>query len=449
MAYKVEIVPRSEREVLIAKRLESSTEKGEPIYDFRGEVYTPSVISIPIDVPIYRLENCRTFSAQQSEIATHGHPADHFSKGQEKSSVQAEQHEILKVLAKRGTGSVTPIIDVLRKDGQRETILISSTGVVVNGNRRLCAMRELYRGSDGSVDERFSHVKCSVLPPDTSADEIDDIEADLQARPQTKLDYDWIGDAQLIRRQVNKGRTSKQVADRLRRSKNEIENVLQALDEADLYLSEWAGKPGQYELVSADGEQIFADIPKQIARKSPTLQNASRAIAWSLFDNRESIEGRVYRLNAAFGKLAPQVLETMAEELDLSTDNSVSDEDTDDDFALEIDSDESNVDYQPIIDALKNEETKDDAVQVLIDASESAIERDKGLKSEKAALKALSQANAKILGIDVNMAGKDTLPAMKKQAESIRNALKKIEDKIEARLEGLSESGNTGGKGES
>ena len=233
MTYKIEIVPRSEREVLIAKRLESSTEKGEPIYDFRGDVYTPSVISIPIDVPIYRLENCRTFSAQQSEIATHGHPADHFSKGQEKSSVQAEQHEILKVLAKRGTGSVTPIIDVLRKDGQRETILISSTGVVVNGNRRLCAMRELYRGSDGSVDERFSYVKCSVLPPDTSADEIDDIEADLQARPQTKLDYDWIGDAQLIRRQVNKGRTPKQVADRLRRSKNEIENVLQALDEAD------------------------------------------------------------------------------------------------------------------------------------------------------------------------------------------------------------------------
>ena len=139
----------------------------------------------------------------------------------------------------------------------------------------------------------------------------------------------------------------------------------------------------------------------------------------------------------------------MAEELDLSTNNSISDEDTDDDFALEIDSDESNADYQPVIDALKNEETKDDAVQVLIEASESAIERDKGLKSEKAALKALSQANAKILGIDVNMAGKGTLPAMKKQVESIRNALKKIEDRIEARLDGLSESGKTGGKGAS
>lgn len=446
MTYKVEIVPRSERETLIAKRLESSTEKGEPIYEFRGGVYTPAVVSLPINVPIYRLDNCRTFSAQQSEIATHGHPPDHFSKGQEKSSVQAEQHEILKALAKRGTGSVTPIIDVLKKDGQREPILISSTGVVVNGNRRLCAMRELYRGADGSVDERFSHVKCSVLPPDTSADEIDDIEADLQARPQTKLDYDWIGDAQLIRRQVSKGRTSKQVADRLRRSKNEIENVLQALDEADLYLSEWVGKPGQYELVSADGEQIFADIPKQIAKKNASLQNASRAIAWSLFENRDDIDGRVYRLNVAFGRLAPEVLQTMADELELDTNSADSDSDQDGDFEFEIDSDDSSVNYQPIIDALKNEETKQDAVQVLLDASESAIERDRGLKSEKAALKALSQANAKIVGIDVSMAGEGTLPAMKKQVESIRSALKKIEDKVEARISGSTKGKASGGK---
>src|SRR5690606_12464757 len=108
---------------------------------------------------------------------------------------------------------------VLQQDGQREPILISSSGIVVNGNRRLSAMRELLRKADGSVDERFTNIRCAVLPPDVSRDEIDDIEADLQARPQTKLDYDWIGDARLIRRQVDKGRSTKEVADRLRRSK--------------------------------------------------------------------------------------------------------------------------------------------------------------------------------------------------------------------------------------
>ncbi len=434
MAYKIDIVPRSERETLIAKRMENSNEEGETIHDFRSGKYTPKVISLSIDVPIYRMENCRTFSAQQNEMAVQGYEKDFFLKGREKSSVQQAQHEILTKLAKRGTSSVTPIIDVLQKDRQREPILISSTGMVVNGNRRLCAMRELYRGSDGAVDERFGHVTCAVLPPDTTPDEIDDIEADLQARPQTKLDYDWIGDARLIRRQVGKGRTSKEVGDRLRRSKADIENVLQALDEADLYLSEWAEKPGQYELVSGDGEQIFGDIPKQIVHKNIELQNASRAIAWSLFENRDKVSGRVYSLNAAFGKLAPQVLNMLTEELDIEELTDKLDDDAEADFSIEIDADESIANYQPVIEALRNDETKEDAVQTLIDVCESAIERDKGLKSEKAALKTLSQANAKIKGIDVSMAGESTLPAMEKQIASIRNGLSKIEEKIKLRL---------------
>tara|TARA_R110002051_G_scaffold2830_1_gene14762 strand:+ start:8156 stop:9484 length:1329 start_codon:yes stop_codon:yes gene_type:complete len=433
MGFQVEIVPRSERESLIAKRVENSTEFGETIYDFRSGELKPKVISINIAWPVYRMENCRTFSAQQSEIAVQGYDKDFFSKGQEKSSVQQVQHHILAKLAKHGTGSVTPIVDILKEVGQREPILITHTGVVVNGNRRLSAMRELYRNSDGSVDERFSHIECAVLPPDTTPDEIDDIEADLQARPQTKLDYDWIGDARLVRRQVNKGRTTKEVADRLRRSKSDIENVLQALDEADLYLTEWAKKPGQYELVSADGEQIFADIPKKISKKNAEIQNASRAIAWSLFENRSKLPGRVYSFNAAFGKLAPQILDVLIDELEIVSDAEDDDDEFDADFEIEIETEAGIKNYQAVIDALRNDDTGD-AIVVLIDACESAIERDKGLKSEKAALKALSQANAKVAGVDVSMAGESTLPAMKKQIDAIRDTLKKIELKIEHRL---------------
>jgi len=39
-------------------------------------------------------------------------------------------------------------------------------------------------------------------------------------------------------------RSTNEVADRLRRSKPDIENVLQAPDDADLYSSEWVEKPG-------------------------------------------------------------------------------------------------------------------------------------------------------------------------------------------------------------
>lgn len=321
--------------------------------------------------------------------------------------------------------------------------LVSNEVITENGNRRLSAMRELYRGKDGSVDERFRFVKCAVLPTDTSRDEIDDIEADLQARPQTKLDYDWIGDARLIRRQIGKERSSREVADRLRRSKQDIENVLQALDEADLYLSEWVERPGQYDLVSGEGQQIFGDIPKNIANKEIGLQNASRAIAWALFENRDRITGRVYNLNAAFGKLAPQVLDILADQLDLESVFTLENND-EDDFSIEIDTDAGSH-YEPIIEALRREETKDDAVTALIEACETAIELDRGQRSEKAALKALSQANAKLAGIDTHSAGESTLPAMLKQIESIRKILDKIETSIHARKSSKSEESQSEG----
>ena len=431
MTFRISIKPRAEREAMIAKRLDASDEFGETIYDFRSDTFTPKVISLPIDVPVYRMENCRTFSAQQTEIAREGLQKDFFDKGQELATAQQAQHKILVRLANQGTDSVTPIISILDKEGQRETILITSTGVVVNGNRRLSAMRELKNRADGSVDERFTNIRCAVLPSDVTRDEIDDIEADLQARPQTKLDYDWIGDARLVRRQIGKNRSTKEVADRLRRSKADIENVLQALDEADLYLSEWVQKPGEYDLLQ-EGQQIFGDLPKAIAKKDANLQNASRAIAWSIYENRDKVSGRVYRLNAAFGKLAPKVLEILEDQLDMPVDD---DDDSvdDDDFAIDIDDDNDSKDYTPIIEALREEDSRNETIATLIEACETAIELDKGQKNEEATLKALAHINSKVTGIDISSAGTSTLPSILKQIGSIRRGLDKIEVAVQAR----------------
>lgn len=433
MTFTVSITPRSEREALIKKRVDASQELGETIYNFRGDTFTPPVISLPIGVPVYRMENCRTFSAQQTEIAREGLPKEFFDKGQELTTAQQHQHEILAKLAKDVPDSITPIDQVLAKDGQREAILITHSGIVVNGNRRLSAMRELMHLKSGLIDSRFENVRCAVLPPDITRDEVDDIEADLQGRPNTELPYDWIGDAQMLRRQISKKRTSKQVADRLRRNKNDIDNIIQAFDEADLYLSEWLGKPGEYNFVK-EGEQIFGDLPKAIAKKDANMQNASRAIAWSIYKNRNKISGRVYRLNPGFGKLAPKVLEILEERLDLpEIEDSVDD---DDDFAIDIDDAGDDKDFSPIIDALKDETTIDETIGVLVGACETAIELENGQKSEEAALKTLSLVNSKVRGTDVSTAGARTLPAILKQIETIRTGLDKIEAAVEKRQNG-------------
>ncbi len=437
MNYSIKIMPYTERVAMIKKRYGESNDYGEPIHEFRGQVHKPNLIILPIDVPVYRMENCRAFSAQQTEIARQGLDKNFFAKGQEVHAAQNAQHKILAQLAREGSSSVTPIYHVLQEDGQREEILISSSGLVVNGNRRLSAMRELLHQNDGSVDKRFEFVRCAVLPPDTDRDEIDDIEADLQARRETKLDYDWIGDARLVQRQVNKGRSTKEVAIRLRRNKSEIENVLQALDEVDLYLSEWLNKPGEYVLVQ-DGEQLFCDIPKQIGKHDSKLKDASRVIAWSIFENRDKISGRVYRLNRAFGDLAPKTLELLEKRLNLTTD-SEDNKDVDDeiaDFDIEIDIEDTNAstNHRAIIQALRDNNRKDEKIEALIDACETSLELDKNINNEQAALKALGLVNSKVASIDASSAGEATLPAILNQIKTIRRSLDQIETEVNARL---------------
>lgn len=411
-------MPRADREAMIKKHL-ISPQGEEDFYDFRSQKSKLKVIRVDISLPVYRMENFRTYTDQREYITKEKLDADHFLKGQELQTVQQQQHEILKKLAAKGKfGSVTPIIDVLEKDGQRESILISSTGVVINGNRRLAALREI--GAD--------YVDCMVLPADATADEIVDIEANLQAKPETKLDYDWIGDAQLINRLVNMGRTPKEVADRLNRTESDIKNSLQALVEAEIYLRDWAAAPGEYSRVRDDAGQLFKDLPKLMAGKDQALQQGSRAIAWTLFENRDKISGRIYNFNAAIGKLAADVLERLSEELDVPI---TADADEGDTGGLEIDFGEENeTDYTALIERLRGEETKGEAVEALVEACQAAIDAHAGVKSTRAALIAITQAHSKLVSVDVSTAAPVTYPGMLKQLESIAALVVKLQDKM-------------------
>jgi hypothetical protein len=413
MSYQITIVGRAEREARIKKGLLAPI--GEfPFYDFRNQPTKLPRISLGIEVPIYRMENYRTFTDQREYIVKEGLPQNYFMVGQEVESAQQIQHGLLAVLARRGVSdSVVPVIDVLKKEKQREAILITSSGVVVNGNRRLAAMRELL-----SDDPSFSHVDCAVLPQDATADDILNIEAALQAKPETKLEYDWIGDAQLVARMVALHKGTAEVAKRLNRGEKEIKNAMLALAEADLFLKDWAHAEGSYSLVREDAEQLFKDLPKQLEGKDTALKNASRAIAWTLFNNKEKLPGRVYNFNPAFGKLASEVLDKVASDLGLSTEAKGSNDD-DAGFAVNVGEDDATISYDAVIDALKSSDQDESIVDALIEAAQNAVEMDRGQKSGQAALKAVQQAHAKLMSVDVQRAAPETRGATRKQLEAI------------------------------
>lgn len=387
------------------------------------------VVRISIDLPIYRMQNFRTFTDQTEYIAKEDLPHDFFLAGQEVESIQQIQHEMLAKLAQKGVSdSVAPISDVLKRDRQREPLLITASGVVVNGNRRLAAMRELYAQDPGTFSD-FSNVNCAVLPADATLADVVDIEAGLQAKQETKLDYDWVGDAQLMKAMITLHGGATEVAKRLNRGVREIQNTIQALAEADIYLKEWRGTPGQYSRVRDEAEQLFKDIPKRLEGKDAGLQQASRVIAWTLFENRDRLGGRVYDYNGAFGKLAPDVMERVVEKLGIPTETGPTQEP--DEFLVDFGDDETGISYDAVFEQLRDPDARGEVIDTLIEAAQNAIEVEKGQKSGQASLRAVSQAHAKLMAIDISRAAQDTHATMRKQLEAIEQLCRLLIKKID------------------
>lgn len=428
MTYKIQITAPVNRSATIASKVVASTDRRE-FYGFRNRRHNLPLIQIPIGLPVYRMENFRTFTDQRDYIATEGKKADYFSAGQESEEAQQAQHQLLYRLALKGKAdSVVPVSDVLEAEGQREALLITAGGVVVNGNRRLAALRELYE--QGSKFSHFSHIDVLVLPADATVEEIVDIEANLQARPETKLDYDWIGEAQLISRLVNLGRSPKAVADQLGRKEKDIKYAIQTLAEADLYLKEAPGTQGSYSEIREDAEQLFGDLPKLLDGKSEAMKEASRVIAWTLYQNKGRLEGRLYDYNAVIGTLADNVLDRVADELGIVTEPDVDDGDDDaDDFAIDIGDEPQTTSFGGVIEALKAPDN-DAAIEALIDAAQAEIQLDKGQRSGGAALKSVQQAHTKLASVDISRADKSTIPKISKQLDAIKKIVAELEGKI-------------------
>jgi hypothetical protein len=288
-------------------------------------------------------------------------------------------------------------------------------------------MRELY-SSDEAVFHQFNHVSCKILPADATANDILDIEGKLQGKPETKLEYDWIGDAQLLSAMLKAKGTPDAVAKFLGRKVKEVKNALQALAEADLYLKDWAKAEGQYGLVAERGEQLFKDLPTLLQNKPVGLQEASRAVAWSLFENGDKLSGRLYNYNIAFGKRADDVLDQLSDELGVplsSTDGEGGEE-----YDFDVGDDSQEVSYQPLVDILRDKNKRGPAIEALVTICENVIASAKDQRSGGAALKAVNTANAKLAEIDLSRAARETYESIERQLQSILQRASELHAKI-------------------
>lgn len=96
----------------------------------------------------------------------------------------------------------TALLDELEEFGQRDPGIISPHGILVDGNTRCAALRDLGR----------EHIRVGVLPEDTSRQDINAVELSLQLRRDKRRDYSYLNRLIAIEEQLAAGRKQEDVA---------------------------------------------------------------------------------------------------------------------------------------------------------------------------------------------------------------------------------------------
>ena len=245
-------------------------------------------ITVRIGLPVYRIENGRTRTFQKEYLATHPDaPSDLFVSDPESLQAQRAQHEILWKLA---------VDEDLLKEfqsgtQQTEPVIITSNGVVVNGNRRLCVWRWLFM-NDPEKYKYFEFVDVAVLPDDCDEPEIKALEKRLQIQKTHRAEYKWHNKAAMMKEERDAGDSPEQLAKSYDISKKDVDVLIGALEYADMYLRK-IGKTDQWSLVDGD-EFAFKSMVEE--RKKITEQGRKELFETVCFRliKEKDYQGRLY-----------------------------------------------------------------------------------------------------------------------------------------------------------
>lgn len=277
---------------------------------FQSKLHHMQIYPVSVDLPKYRLKNGRTAAAQIEYLATHSSTdREIFSKDPESDEAQAVQHSLLK-----GMVNEEGLLDYFKKHEQELPLILTNTGFVVNGNRRLCAMRELYYSEEQEQYERFRTIDVVILPPSDEAD-IDWLEGKEQIHHDIKANYSWVTTAVMYRVRMDEHKQDiKYVANLYEVNKPDVSEMLDMLAHAETYLKD-RGKEGQYSLVEAD-RYAFSQLRKfRSDFKTEGKKQVYDQLAYTLIEDPEG--GRAYQAVADTAKYFDQIVDEVKSEFDI------------------------------------------------------------------------------------------------------------------------------------
>lgn len=306
--------PLPKRKQYLKELADQKSDKTHPV-PFQGRMQYMRVHTVPLGLPLYRLENGRTTGLQAEYVATHpGTPEDFFRADNELETAQKAQHEILARLA-RGPKN---LFKEFEENPQSEPIILSSAGYVVNGNRRLSTWRSLYE-SDPQKYKHLANVEAVILPHADEKD-LDRLEADLQLKEDLKADYSWSSTALMLKEKISRFKYKEdEVASVYGMTKKDLRELFDCIEYGEEYL-EIRNTPKKFSDLD-DKEYAF----RQICRTRPKMREAEadkelfERAAFCLAD--EAGEGK--RIYSEIPKIADhlsEVKESLLSELEIQTD---------------------------------------------------------------------------------------------------------------------------------
>ncbi|MDE0331235.1 MAG: hypothetical protein OXL41_05145 [Nitrospinae bacterium] len=372
---------------------------------------------------------------------------DFFSAGQENESAQDAQHRILVEFAITGrTGSIVPIMSQLEGEEQREPLLITSRGVVVNGNRRLAAMRELLL-RDSSRFRHFSHVDCAVLPESITPEEILEIEVRLQMRAETRLPYGWIEESIAIREMLRAGKRPAYVADLMKKRPKEVVTAERALTEADIFLKEWVRAPNRYEIIEG-AQQAFGDLAKAVEGVEGEILEVKRRFAWALISaEAKQLDGRLYGYNFSFENKTDEVIAALSDRLSIDlTAEPLHEKSNEEIDGIDIDFDDDldlETSLENLIEAFDDPDPvrRETITSELIEVCKSIRELSRQENVGNQALNAISGANTKLMSADLSKASPETYDAIRAQLTAVKSRTTVLESALLRYTTGVSRTG--------
>jgi hypothetical protein len=431
---KLEIEQRIE---MIRRRVEefSSDIKRTHSIRWRGKNIDLPVIQLKTQDLRYRLENGRTRRKQMQYIIENQDTPEDLFADPESDVAQEAQHEIL-----LGLVDQEGLLDDLDKVKQREPVIITYDGYVLNGNRRLAALRKL----------KTQHIDCVVLPKDADQGDLYDLEIDLQMRRETKAEYNWVDELLNIRYGLDVIREDdKAIAERMGIDDKEFRKKMSILAYVDLYLV-WLGLPDQYFKVEGD-QQAFKELEAQISNIKDSRKSESiRELAFALIKDKPE-EGSVYtyvknlvkNYDSIQNKLRDQESfssndnDTDTPEEHAESSKSLVDEEIEENTSIDEEdplssagkldniSNKEKLKPDPIMEAFQSPTTAKKHVKSLVNAINDAKEETKELKDKQAAYNNINTAQRKLASvkIDHTTLKRDTIKVKLKQIMKISTEL--------------------------